>query len=318
MQHTEDNAAVTTSFSSPATVSSPRVSVVIPTYNREESIRGALDSVLSQSFSDLEVIVVDDASTDATRDVVRSYDDSRVTLLVHETNLYAGAARNTGMEQAKGEFIAFLDSDDHWRADKLAKQIALFESDDKLQFTCTGLRMKAGRGLREKDLLPRVQRANQIIRYMTGKSFVITSTVMIRRNLLETVGLMDTRLRRNQDIDFFLRIMAQHPVRSIEEPLVDFFPNPGRPSAETIAKSNKLLLEKNKSLLAAAGPFGFRRVHSYFKLRHGQRLLTDGQFTSGLQAISSALIEWPFQSPRQYAAAAFRLAKGAVGSIRSR
>ncbi|MFC6990634.1 glycosyltransferase family 2 protein [Haladaptatus sp. GCM10025707] len=92
----------------------PTVSVVIPTYNRSEEVTHAIDSVLAQTYDDFELLVVDDGSTDDTEEVVTSYDDDRVKFIEHEENQGAPAARNTGIEHAEGEYVAFLDSDDEW------------------------------------------------------------------------------------------------------------------------------------------------------------------------------------------------------------
>lgn len=104
------------------------VSVVIPTYNRAELLSRAIDSVLAQTYDDFELLVVDDGSTDDTEAVVTAYDDDRVRYLAHETNRGANPARNTGIEAAEGEFVAFLDSDDEWRPRKLEAQLDRLEA----------------------------------------------------------------------------------------------------------------------------------------------------------------------------------------------
>ena len=106
--------------------SDPTVSVIVPTYNRAHLIARALESVCSQTFTDWECLVVDDASTDNTDEVVRSFGDPRVQYLRHETNRRGGAARNTGIAAARGEFLAFLDSDDEWVPAKLERQLEVF------------------------------------------------------------------------------------------------------------------------------------------------------------------------------------------------
>ena len=103
------------------------ISVIIPTYNREKSIERAARSVLNQTYHDIELIIVDDCSTDDTENVVKSFDDFRVRYIRHEKNQGACVARNTGIDAAKGEYIAFQDSDDSWRPEKLEKQLALMQ-----------------------------------------------------------------------------------------------------------------------------------------------------------------------------------------------
>ncbi|MGB3624622.1 MAG: glycosyltransferase family 2 protein, partial [Henriciella sp.] len=100
------------------------VSVVIPTYNRARTLRRAVESVLRQSYTNLELIVVDDASTDDTKAVLSSINDPRMRVITYEFNRGCAAARNIGARDARGEYLAFQDSDDEWLADKLSKQVA--------------------------------------------------------------------------------------------------------------------------------------------------------------------------------------------------
>lgn len=99
------------------------VSVIIPTYNRAHLLGRAIQSVLAQTYEDFEIIVVDDASTDVTEQVVKSFADDRINYIRHQKNKGGSSARNTGIKAAKGEFIAFLDSDDEWVPKKLEKEI---------------------------------------------------------------------------------------------------------------------------------------------------------------------------------------------------
>ncbi|MGH8461590.1 MAG: glycosyltransferase family 2 protein [Stenotrophobium sp.] len=107
-------------------MSAPKVSVVLPTYNRADTLGRAIQSVLAQSYADLELIVVDDASTDATPQVVAGFRDPRVRYLPSRERLGVSRARNLGIGNSSGELIAFQDSDDEWRVEKLAKQVQVF------------------------------------------------------------------------------------------------------------------------------------------------------------------------------------------------
>ena len=108
----------------------PLVSVVIPVYNGQRFLRQAIDSVLAQTYKNLEAIVVNDGSTDRSAEVMRAYGGRIVA--VHQYNMGVGGARNTGMKKARGQFIAFLDQDDWWRPEKVAKQVARFAADKNL------------------------------------------------------------------------------------------------------------------------------------------------------------------------------------------
>src|SRR5690606_10648341 len=104
-----------------------KVSVIIPTYNRSELLKKAIESLENQSHQNFEIIIIDDCSTDDTAEVVRGMDDERIIYLRHDTNKGGSEARNTGIKQATGSFIGFLDSDDQWLPDKLERQLKQFE-----------------------------------------------------------------------------------------------------------------------------------------------------------------------------------------------
>ena len=106
----------------------PKISVVIPTHNRASFLKKAIESVLRQSYTNLEVIIVDDNSTDNTKEVVNSYKDKRIKYIVHDKNKGGAVARNTGIIASTGDIVAFLDDDDEWLPEKIKKQMELFES----------------------------------------------------------------------------------------------------------------------------------------------------------------------------------------------
>src|SRR3989442_437688 len=103
-----------------------KVSVIIPTYNRAEFLGLALTSVLNQTFQDFEILIIDDNSQDSTQEVVTNFGDERIKYIRHDVNKRVAAARNTGVANSNGEYIAFLDDDDEWFPDKLQIQLDLF------------------------------------------------------------------------------------------------------------------------------------------------------------------------------------------------
>jgi glycosyltransferase involved in cell wall biosynthesis len=110
------------------TENNPTVSIIIPTYNRSRLLARAVKSVLNQTYQNFELIIVDDASTDNTEEVVGSFNDERIKYVRHEKNKGEAVARNTGIKAARGEYIASHDSDDEWLHEKLAKRIRAFEN----------------------------------------------------------------------------------------------------------------------------------------------------------------------------------------------
>src|SRR5215471_7855638 len=106
----------------------PKVSVIIPTHNRAEFLRSAITSVLNQTYQDFEIIVVDDASTDKTPEVVASFHDGKIKYIRHDANKGDAGSRNTGIRNSSGDFLAFLDDDDEWLPEKLQMQVGLLRN----------------------------------------------------------------------------------------------------------------------------------------------------------------------------------------------
>lgn len=193
----------------------PKVSVIIPTYNRENEIARALKSVQDQTFQDYEVLVCDDASTDATRSVVTAYAsrDYRIHLLCLPKNQGAGAARNIGMEAAKGHYIAFLDSDDEWLPEKLECQVKVMDA----QPTNIGVCFTGGHIIKNGDLAhpiiysPEKRWEHDTLRkFIMGRILFLTPTILFRRSCLKKTGLMRSAMRRNQDLEFLLRLFYNY------------------------------------------------------------------------------------------------------------
>jgi glycosyltransferase involved in cell wall biosynthesis len=193
------------------------VSVVIPTYNRQAMLGEAIDSVLAQTYAHVELIVVDDGSTDGTRALLSSYGD-RLGVL-RQPRRGVSAARNRGVAAARGALVAFLDSDDLWLPAKLEVQAAFFGAHPHALICQTeeiwhrdGRRVNPGKRHRKPS--------GEIFERSLELCLVSPSAVMIRRELLERVGGFDERLPACEDYDLWLRIGCRHPVHLIDRPLV--------------------------------------------------------------------------------------------------
>jgi glycosyltransferase involved in cell wall biosynthesis len=195
----------------------PQVSVVIPTYNRAGCLREAVDSVLAQEFRGFELIVVDDGSTDETPRLLQGYGDAIRGL--RQKNRGVSAARNAGVAAARGDLIAFLDSDDIWLRGKLACQVEFFRQHPEA-FICqteelwvkNGRRVNPGRRHRKRD--------GMIFEPSLELCLVSPSAVMLRKALFDRVGLFDERLPACEDYDLWLRVSSRFPVSLIETPLI--------------------------------------------------------------------------------------------------
>ena len=200
-----------------ASAPGPRVSVIIPTFNRVGLLVEAVDSVLAQTFKDFELLVVDDGSTDGTQERLQPY-GRRVTC-VHQPNQGVSAARNTGVARSSGDLIALLDSDDLWRPAKLARQVAFFENHPDAQI-CQTEEIWIRRGQRVNPKKHHRKPSGWIFEPSLARCLVSPSAVMMRRGLLEAVGGFDESLPACEDYDLWLRVSRHCPVQLIDAPLV--------------------------------------------------------------------------------------------------
>jgi glycosyltransferase involved in cell wall biosynthesis len=205
------------------------VSVVIPTYNRAALLRESLESVAAQTYRDFEILVVDDGSTDDTRSVVES--SGARWIPIGHSGLQA-AVRNRGIEQAQGEYVAFLDSDDRWLPEKLKRQVELLRERPEFALTCCNAhRLVDGKheGLLHR---PGTLRTGDVFDALLKRNFVVNSSVLVRRATLTEVGGLDEdpALKSVEDYDLWLRIASTRKVHSFDDPLVDYRIHPGNES----------------------------------------------------------------------------------------
>jgi len=195
----------------------PQVSVIIPTYNRAWIIEEAIDSVLAQDYTEFELIVVDDGSTDHTSDVLDSY--RNVIKVFPQKNKGVSAARNRGIAEASGKFIAFLDSDDLWLPQKLTVQIEFFDqTPDAL--ICQTDEIWIRNGLRVNPKKRHKKPSGMIFKPSLKLCLVSPSATMIHRGLFDRVGGFDETLPACEDYDLWLRISCRFPIHLIDTPLI--------------------------------------------------------------------------------------------------
>ena len=196
----------------------PRVSVVIPVYNRRDLVGRAIRSVLAQTWKDLELIVVDDGSDDGTPERVREEFGEQLRLLVSPRNRGVSAARNRGIEESRGEWLAFLDSDDEWRPEKLERQMAVLrKSGSKL---CHTDEIWIRKGVRVNPRKHHRKQGGEIFLRALSLCCMSPSSIVLHRSLLEEVGWFDESLPACEDYELFLRITCRYPVSYLEEQLV--------------------------------------------------------------------------------------------------
>jgi glycosyltransferase involved in cell wall biosynthesis len=196
----------------------PLVSVVLPTHNRAALLARAIDSVLAQTHAALELIVVDDASSDGTRETVLSVNDKRVRYLRHAHNRGGSAARNTGVRAATGEYVAFLDDDDTWQPTKIERQLQQLAGHDAV---ICGFRLRTPAGDIPGSRADGAERTVSASRLRRGYVGWGTSSLMLRRAVADTVPF-DEELPVGQDWDVLIRVAQRHSILYVDEPLVVF------------------------------------------------------------------------------------------------
>lgn len=195
------------------------ISVVIPTYNRDKLLSDAIDSVLSQTVTPLEILVVDDGSTDSSASVLRSYGDK--IRVIRQENSGVSVARNVGIRAARGSLIAFLDSDDVWLPDRLEQGMQCLERNAGVALVHSDVFLDSG-GLRTRPRRGREKFSGYCYAQFFEESpaYPILSTVMVRATAIKSIGCFDEKLRTSEDIDLWLRISRVYPFEFIDEPLV--------------------------------------------------------------------------------------------------
>ncbi len=211
----------------------PKVSVIIPTYNYSHFLREAIQSVLDQTFGDFEVIVVDDGSTDDTRQVVSSFTDPRIKYIYQE-NRGVSAARNTGISACCGEYIALLDSDDVWvSSQKLDLQVRILDARPEVSVVCSDVNIiDVDTGVFINTLWNNDQRLGRFNPHVSSKKlfrrllargcFIPTSSTLFRHVVFDIVGLFDESLRTHEVWDMSVRVLLRFDMALIDTPLVNY------------------------------------------------------------------------------------------------
>lgn len=200
-------------------VSVPRVSVVIPAYNRERYLRAAIESVLTQSFGDFELLVIDDGSTDRTREVAHAIADPRLRVLVHQTNAGLARTRNAGIDAARAPYLAFLDSDDVARRDRLARQVAFLDRHPDHAAVGAWIDWMDERGRPLGRVKRRPPRADDVAALRLFRQGIENTASMARTALLRRYR-HDEHFEVSEDFDLWARIAADHPIANLPQILV--------------------------------------------------------------------------------------------------
>ena len=274
------------------------VSVVMPTYNRRNYIRESLDSILAQDFSDFEVIVVDDGSTDGTEKEVRLYQD-RIRYIRQE-NRGAGAARNVGIRKARGQYIAFMDSDDLSRPHHLKCLSSFLDRNPECAMVVGNGGYLEGNYRNRSTIISakrvkRLEHRGVTVKELFDGRVVRLQGTMTRKSVFEEIGLLDEWFRLSYDLDIALRIIKDHQIGFINEEVYLW-----RQHGDNISSNDELRSRENLRALeklAANFPEGVEqigkraffglRAHRYYRL--AKALARKGDMKGARDAIGEAI-----------------------------
>lgn len=286
----------------------PTVSIVIPAFNRANTLRAAVDSVLTQTFEDFELLIVNDGSQDATMAIAADISDPRIRLLENPHNMGAGAARNTGIRAARGTWIAFQDSDDEWLPHKLERQMARLTAPgaDFVAAYCgmlvigtVALVKKATPTVRPHiDYLPAIdthQVEGDLRQTLLAGNLISTQTLIARRDMLERIGGFDETLPAVEDWDCALRLAQLGDIACVDEPLVlqRFSTNSLSHQLFQRLKARNAIIEKHRALYVD-DPALLARLHAghavmYARLGNRSEARTAMRKSLALQPLSPRL-----------------------------
>ena len=214
------------------------VSIVMPSYNTAAYISDSINSILAQTHTDWELIIVDDCSTDHTEEIVAGFCDPRIRFIKNETNSGAAISRNRALREAKGKWVAFLDSDDTWEPEKLERQIA-FMKEHGYKFTYTDYRICLN-----GEWLPYVYTGPAVVNERRMKNYCYFSTITVMYDR-EYVGLVQIEsVRKNNDYALWLKIIKKTPCYRFPECLSSYIKHDG-----SISSGSKLKLIKHHYIM---------------------------------------------------------------------
>ena len=193
------------------------ISVIIPTYNRKETLKRAIQSVLIQSYTPYEIIIIDDGSDDGTKEWLK--DNFPNVKYIYQMNSGVSSARNKGIKFARGDWIALLDSDDEWLPSKLKDQANEIESNPAAKFLHTN-EIWIRNGVRVNQMKKHKKYGGYIFEKCLDMCRISPSSVLIKKDIFDEIGMFDETLKVCEDYDLWLRFASKYPVHFLDQPLI--------------------------------------------------------------------------------------------------
>lgn len=275
--------------------STPKVSVIIPAYNAMNYLPETVESVLRQTFTNFEVLIIDDGSSDNIVQWASELVDTRVKL-IKQANQGVSAARNAGIARAQGEYVAFLDADDLWEPTKLEKQVRCLEDNPVVGLVHTWMILADEQG-KSKGKLIASNAEGDVWQQLVVRNTILTSSVMVRRCCFENVGVFDCSLRSYEDWELWIRIASRYSFTLIKEPLVLYRQHTSNTSNnwQVMEQGFRLVMEKifhsapSELLYLKNQSYGYANLYLAWKaLQSG-----DGDSKQALHFRQQALVHYP-------------------------
>lgn len=273
------------------------ISVIIPTYNRAKTLRRAINSVIAQRLDAIEIIIVDDGSTDDTESVIKQISQDFDIRYIRQENKGVSAARNQGIKAATGDFVAFLDSDDEWLENKLERQLDEFEKNSHLGMICADDEIRADGKIKNKAPIGAWLNHENHYYDLLLKNFVPTSSVIVRREVFDSLGFFDESLICFEDYDMWLRISEKYKVKVLSEKLSRYYENSENSLYQNTHKIKrcqgairvleKAFLRKAEAVLPVKSQYRKRLSQFYFDL--ASAYYKKGDFKNAFEAYRAAL-----------------------------
>lgn len=251
----------------------PKVSVIMNCYNSSTYLREAIDSVYAQTYNDWEIIFWDNASTDYSAEIAKSYDE-KLRYFHAEKTVPLGHARNLAIEKARGEFIAFLDCDDVWMPEKLEKQVRFLESHNDVAMVYSAITSIDENGrLIENYLKNQKFYRGYIFEKLLVYNFIAILTVVMRKKVLDNIGLFNENYLIDEDYELFLRVSEAFKIDFINEPLAKY-----RIHGDNLCKKTDILVKEQNQIIdywidRKKLPFNIKASVYMMKLRLYLRLI---------------------------------------------
>ena len=272
----------------------PAITVIVPVFNGKDTIERALDSVFAQTFTDFEIIVVDDGSTDPTVEAISRKYGEQLRIIEHRKNRGAAAARNTGIAAGRGRWVAFLDCDDTWRPDKLVCQLEMLEKAGSLAKACaTGYQLyKNGREITFKMKFSPEQFRREIL---FGCTISPGSTLLVDRGVFNDIGMFDESLLRLEDWDWLLRFAKKYDMMFVPTLLADIYVGT-RPLQQDTSKIENALDCIRRKHLSQLPMLASMRLRGSLLVEKAAMFYRAGRPISAGAHVVAALFVYPFRN----------------------